>query len=337
MFSYLTMSKDLVIKTNRLNQAFQMLTLAELHIVQLAIVDARETGTGLSTNQPLRIDAMRYAEVFNTTRQNAYQRMKSAEDTLFNRRFSYFDAEGKLVKSRWIQQVRYLDDEGAIELVFTLAVVDGISRIDGATEFFTQYLLGQTANLTSVYSARLYELLIQWKSIGKTPIWELTNFREQLGIGIDEYSRIEAFKRRVLDIALKEINEHTDITTTYEQHKKGRTITGFSFKFKQKKKTELETPKNSDSGASKQKTVETPTNIVKQPENANMGDLEHKASEITGLIMSKRLSNRFKQSDEDMMQMMRRIRDEIINHGMLEYWQNKLDEADVKMSFEVTK
>ena len=234
------MSKDLVVKTNRLNQAFQMLTLAELHIVQLAIVDARETGTGLSTNQPLRIDAMRYAEVFNTTRQNAYQRMKSAEDTLFNRRFSYFDSEGKLVKSRWIQQVRYLDDEGAIELVFTLAVVDGISRIDGATEFFTQYLLGQRANLTSVYSARLYELLIQWKSIGKTPILELTNFREQLGIGLDEYSRIEAFKRRVLDIALKEINEHTDITATYEQHKKGRVITGFSFKFKQKKPKQAE-------------------------------------------------------------------------------------------------
>ncbi|WP_236761407.1 replication initiation protein [Acinetobacter junii] len=65
------MSKNLVVKTNRLNQAFQMLTLAELHIVQLAIVDARETGTGLSTNKPLRIDAMRYAEAFNTTRQNA--------------------------------------------------------------------------------------------------------------------------------------------------------------------------------------------------------------------------------------------------------------------------
>ena len=49
----------------------------------------------------------------------------------------------------------------------------------------------------------------------KTPILELTNFREQLGIGLDEYSRIEAFKRRVLDIALKEINEqhrhHSDL------------------------------------------------------------------------------------------------------------------------------
>ena len=66
---------DLVVKSNRLNMAIQNLTLLELRIIQLAIVDARETGKGLSTDTPLRIDAMRYAEVFNTTRQNAYQRM----------------------------------------------------------------------------------------------------------------------------------------------------------------------------------------------------------------------------------------------------------------------
>jgi plasmid replication initiation protein len=228
------MKKDLVVKTNRLNQAFQVLTLAELHIVQLAIVDARETGTGLSTDTPLRIDARRYAEVFNTTRQNAYQRMKEAEDTLFNRRFSFYDEDGKLVKSRWIQQVRYLDDEGAIELVFTLAVVQGISRIDGVKEFFTQYLLSQTAQLNSVYSARLYELLIQWRSTGKVPIIDLGDFREQLGIGINEYQRMHHFKARVLEPAIKEINEKTDIKAEYEQHKKGRVISGFSFKFKKK-------------------------------------------------------------------------------------------------------
>ncbi len=232
------MKKDLVVKTNRLNQAFQVLTLAELHIVQLAIVDARETGTGLSTDTPLRIDARRYAEVFNTTRQNAYQRMKEAEDTLFNRRFSFYDENGKLVKSRWIQQVRYLDDEGAIELVFTLAVVQGISRMDGLKEFFTQYLLSQTSQLNSVYSARLYELLIQWRSTGKVPIIELGDFREQLGIGVNEYQRMHHFKARVLEPAIKEINEKTDIKAEYEQHKKGRVISGFSFKFKQKAKPE---------------------------------------------------------------------------------------------------
>jgi plasmid replication initiation protein len=228
------MSKELVVKTNRLNQAFQTLSLSELHIVQLAIVDARETGTGLSTDTPLRIDALRYAEVFNTTRQNAYMRMKEAEETLFNRRFSFFDEHGKLVKSRWIQQVRYLDDEGAIEIVFTLAVVQGISKIDGVKEFFTQYLLSQTAQLNSVYSARIYELLIQWRSTGETPIFELDTFREQLGIGINEYQRMDHFKSRVLESAIKEINEKTDITIKYKQHKKGRTISGFSFNFKQK-------------------------------------------------------------------------------------------------------
>ena len=236
------MKKDLVVKTNRLNQAFQVLTLAELHIVQLAIVDARETGTGLNTDTPLRIDARRYAEVFNTTRQNAYQRMKEAEETLFNRRFSFYDESGKLIKSRWIQQVRYLDDEGAIELVLTLAVVQGISRIDGVKEFFTQYLLSQTSQLNSVYSARLYELLVQWRSAGKVPMIELVSFREQLGIGVNEYQRIDHFKARVLDSAVKEINEKTDIKVDYEQYKKGRSISGFSFKVKSK-----QNPKQLDS------------------------------------------------------------------------------------------
>ena len=229
------MSKELVVKTNRLNQAFQTLSLSEFHIVQLAIVDARQTGTGLSTDTPLRIDALRYAEIFGTTRQNAYQRMKEAEDSLFNRRFSFFDEDGKLVKSRWIQQVKYLDDEGAIELVFTLAVVQGISKIDGIKDFFTQYLLSQTAQLNSVYSARLYELLNQWRSTGKTPVFELTTFREQLGIGINEYKRMDHFKTRVLDLAITEISEKTDIKVACQQHKKGRSISGFSFTFKQKK------------------------------------------------------------------------------------------------------
>lgn len=201
----------------------------------MAIVDARDTGTGLTTDMPLRIDALRYADVFGTTRQNAYMRMKEAEETLFNRRFSFFDEDGKLVKSRWISQVKYLDNEGAIEIVFTPAVVQGISRINGVKEFFTQYLLSQTANLKSVYSSRLYELLIQWRSTGKTPIINLEDFRAQLGVEEDQYKLMSDFKKRVLDLAINDINEKTDIKATYQQHKKGRSISGFSFTFKQKK------------------------------------------------------------------------------------------------------
>ena len=323
------MSKDLVVKTNRLNQAFQVLTLAELHIVQLAIVDARETGTGFNSDTPLRLDALRYAEAFGTTRQNAYQRMKEAEDSLFNRRFSFYDEDGKLVKSRWIQQVKYLDDQGAIELVFTTAVVQGISRIDGVKEFFTQYLLSQTAHLTSVYSARLYELIIQWKTTGKTPVFELNNFRDQLGIGVNEYQRMHHFKARVLELAVDEISSKTDITVDYEQHKKGRVITGFSFKFKQKKKTEAETPKNSDSSPRIEKPSQIPTNIVKQPENSNLNGLDKRVRAITGAIAKNNLASRFQHGNESPLEMMKRIQSEITSDDIADTWQNKLETMGV--------
>lgn len=240
------MANDLVVKSNRLNMAIQNLTLPELRIIQLAIVDARETGNGLSTDTPLRIDAMRYAEAFETTRQNAYNRMKEAEETLFNRRFTFLDSEGKTVKSRWIQRVRYLDDEGAIELAFTLDVVKGITRLDGAEEFFTQYLLSQTSNLNSVYSVRLYELLIQWKTAVKTPVFELSLFRGQMGLNDGEYKAMNDFKKRVLDLAVNEINEKTDLTVSYTQEKKGRLIHGFKFTVKQKEKTKKEVKTDRD-------------------------------------------------------------------------------------------
>ena len=226
----IVMSKsDLVVKTNQLNSAVQNLSLPELRIIQLAIVDARETGKGLDTKTPLRIDAMRYAQAFDTTRQNAYILMKQSEETLFNRRFTYFDREKKPIKSRWLQDVRYLDDEGAIEVCFTRLVVECITRLDGAEQFFTQYMLSQTANLSSVYSVRLYELLIQWKTAVKTPVFELSLFRGQMGLNDDEYKDMSNFKKRVLDLAINEINEKTDLTVSYTQEKRGRTISGFKF------------------------------------------------------------------------------------------------------------
>ena len=46
------MAKDIIVKSNRLNMAIQSLSLPELRIIQLAIIDARETGKGLNTDTP---------------------------------------------------------------------------------------------------------------------------------------------------------------------------------------------------------------------------------------------------------------------------------------------
>lgn len=227
---------DLVVKSNRLNMAIQNLSLSEVRILQLAIVDARETGNGLSLDKPLNISALRYAKAFNVARQTAHEAILSAEKNLFDRRFSFLDTDDKLVKSRWVQRVKYLDEEASIEVILTYDVVKEITRIDGYENFFTQYLLEQTAKMHSTYSVRLYELLVQWKSAKKTPLLQLDCFRQQLGVGVDEYKLMSNFKKRVLDLAVKEINETSDLTVSYEQEKRGKRIVGFKFKVLSKNK-----------------------------------------------------------------------------------------------------
>lgn len=241
------MSKaDLVVKSNKLNTAIQNLSLSEIRLVQLAIIDAREHNRGLSADKPLRIDAKRYAEAFDVSRQTAYEVILNAEKNLFERRFSFINDRDRLVKSRWVQRVEYIEDESAIEVIFTHDVVNEITRLDGAVDFFTKYLLKQTSSMTSMYSVRLYELLVQWKEAKRTPIFELDTFRDQLGIGVNEYKTMSDFKKRVLTLALKEINEKSDLTVSYEQHKKGKSISGFSFTMKVKKTEKKEKPQLED-------------------------------------------------------------------------------------------
>lgn len=226
---------DLVVKSNKLVQALQSLTLSETRLIQLAIIDARETGQGLSADEPLELSALRYAKAFNLSPDTAYLALIEAEDSLFKRQFTIANEDGSLTKSRWIQDANYKKGEGRILVTLTRVVIEHITKIDGFSQYFTSYHLKKTSDFKSVYAVRLYELLMQWKALGKTPIFELNKFRSQLGIAVNEYTRMEAFKRRVLDIAIDQINEFSDITVEYEQHKNGRSILGFSFNFKYKK------------------------------------------------------------------------------------------------------
>lgn len=320
----------LVVKDNALMNASYNLDLVEQRLILLAIVEARESGKGINANDPLTIHAESYINQFGVHRVTAYQALKDACDNLFARQFSYQSKSEKgniqNHRSRWVSEIIYIDKEATVKIIFAPAIVPLITRLE---EQFTKYDIQQISDLSSAYAIRLYELLICWRSTGKTPIIELAEFRNRVGVLDTEYHRIAHLKERVIEHSIKQINEHTDITATYEQHKKGRVITGFSFKFKQKKKTEAETPKNSDSGVSKQKPIEIPTEVVKQPKNANLSDLEHRASRITGEIMRNRLTDRFKQADESPLEMMKRIQSEITTDTIADQWENKLEEFGV--------
>jgi plasmid replication initiation protein len=73
---------------------------------------------------------------------------------------------------------------------------------------------------------------MQYKSQGWYMI-ELTTLKEMLQLD-DSYERLDNLKRRVIDIAVKQINDHTSYSVSYTQEKQGRVVTHFIFTFSAK-------------------------------------------------------------------------------------------------------
>lgn len=227
------MKNELVVKDNALINASYNLDTTEQRLILLAIVQARELSKHVDANSTLEVHAHHYMKQFNVDKHAAYEGLKNAASNLFERKFSYKGIhEGtqqeKIVKSRWVSKIAYVDSVGIVELTFAPDVIPLITQLEKS---FTAYELKQISSLTSKYAIRLYELLIQWRSVGKTPLFELDDFRFKLGLAEGDYTKMANFKVRVLDAALNQINELTDIIASYEQHKNGRVISGFSFTF----------------------------------------------------------------------------------------------------------
>ena len=228
--------KQLVTKDNDLIGASYSLGVAEQRLIFLAIIEAREQNKLIDVGKPLRIYAKSYEQQFSVEKHTSYEAMKRAVEGLYEAGFSYIkidEASGKPItyKSRWVDKIGYADELGCVELTFASDVIPLITRLDSC---YTEYELQQVSSLQSEYAIRLYELIIQWRAVGKVPKLELQELRNKLGVNPDQYKEMCNFKVRVLDLAIKQINDHTDITATYEQHKTGRKVTGFTFTFKQK-------------------------------------------------------------------------------------------------------
>lgn len=229
---------SLVVKDNSLINASYTLSLVEQRLILLAIIEARETGKGIDTDTFLEIHAQHYADRFHVDVKNTYAMLSEAVMTLFNRQVTYMTMDEKRNKPekrvvRWVSGISYVEGAGIVKLRFAPEIVPLITRLE---ENFTWYELMQVANL-NLYATRLYELLVCWRSTGKTPVIEINDFRSKVGLVENEYKAMCDFKKRVLEPAIKQINEHTDITVKVDQHKTGRSITGFSFKFKPKPQT----------------------------------------------------------------------------------------------------
>lgn len=229
-------SDQQVVKSNHIIEASYRLSVAEQRVILSAISQVRR-------DQPVTdavlysVTAAEIAHICGTDQKTAYRDLQSAAERLQTRRVTlHLEPDGFTIRSKrkrvtvWVQTVDYIAHEGRIEMRFGK---DILPYLTGLQREFTRYALSDVAKMTSAYGIRLYELLAQWPD-GNREV-SLADLRTWLQLQ-DRYPSIKDLKRRVLDPAVAQINEHSPLILTWSQRKTGRKVTHLIFDYALKKR-----------------------------------------------------------------------------------------------------
>ncbi|MBB4603586.1 plasmid replication initiation protein [Hymenobacter luteus] len=166
-----------------------------------------------------------------TGREWNYARLGPSVDTLMERSY-HIEVGDSWLKVGMLASAEYIKGQGVIELEISEKLRPYLIDLKSN---FTSYRLQSVLSLTSKYAKRVYELASQWKDVGATKTYSLDEFKYMLnlkdptGKEPEQYVQISALKKFVLDIAVQQINEHTDLTISYKLGKVGRSYQTVGF------------------------------------------------------------------------------------------------------------
>lgn len=117
------------------------------------------------------------------------------------------------------------------------------------TDYFTKLHLSEFNPLQSKHSIVIFEWLKRYENAPKIPKISMEELRKITNTS-DVYPNFTDFQKRVLEVAVKEINKHTDYTVSYTAIKgKARTrlkVSEIQFEFKQKELSKEDTDVQKD-------------------------------------------------------------------------------------------
>jgi len=150
-----------------------------------------------------------------TGRKWDYSQFREATENMGSRMFE-IKTEKDYTQFWLFQRVKYIVGQGRVEIKFS---EDAINLLKQLKNNFTTYELQSALSMSSKYAKRIYQICSQWKDIGESKRFEIKELKSNLGLidnkGYEEYAPISMFKSRVLDVAIKQINEHTDLEISY--------------------------------------------------------------------------------------------------------------------------
>lgn len=227
------MDAALIYKSNALIEASYRLSVYEQRILLSCISQVRRDAP-LTDQQLYTVSAQQIVDITGTKLGTAYQNLKAAAERLYRREVTLKEApnghgQAKVRLTRWVQTIEYLDSEGMVALRFGTDMVPYLSQLSVQ---FTRYELADVANMDSAHAVRLYELLCQWRDVGKREV-SIEWLREAFQLD-NKYPAIKDLKRWVITPATRQINEHSPLWVEWDQKKTGRKVTHFIFTFGEK-------------------------------------------------------------------------------------------------------
>lgn len=160
-----------------------------------------------------------------------YQQLREATADMGSRMFEIENDQS--YKQLWMfQRVEYIKGKGCLEIQLAQPIRPFLFNLK---DNFTSYQLHSALKLSSKYAKRIYQLASQWKDKGATQVYSIDEFKEMLylkdpkGKEKESFKNISQLKERVLDIAVRQVNEHTDLRIDYTLLKRSRSYDAIRF------------------------------------------------------------------------------------------------------------
>lgn len=210
---------SLVVKSNKLIEAKYKLNLNEQKIILYAVSKLNRNKDKFNI---LDLKTNEFTNLIDTSPKR-YSEIRKIVKGMMDKKVIINTSKSELI-TNWVSSIEYIKNTGIIELEFSEKLVPYLLQLK---EQYTKYDIKNILYLKNKYSIRIFELLKQYEKIGKREI-KIDDLKKMLGCE-NKYKQFKEFKRNVLEIAKKEVNEHTDIDFEYKKITQGRKVIGIEF------------------------------------------------------------------------------------------------------------
>ena len=167
-----------------------------------------------------------------TGRKWNYQQVRESTQNLGSQMFEIGNYDDLVYTQLWLfQSVTFFKGKGYFEVSLAEKARELLFDLK---DNYTVLQLKAALSCTSKYAKRIYTLACQWRTKGEilysiSDLKEILSLKDPKGIKKEQFTHISQFEEKVLKIAKRQINEHTDINFDYKLIKRGRSFERIKF------------------------------------------------------------------------------------------------------------